>query len=290
MDRKLQRFRLNDGRWLAFNKYGLPNAKPLLYFHGWPGSRLEGQLADSVAREFNTRIIAIDRPGMGMSDFQPGRAMLDWTTDVEQLANALELERFAVVGISGGGPYALACALKLPARITVVAVVCGAGPPEAFDTAVPLPSLHRKVFYLCCKAPWFIQVLFQLTAWQLRHNIGWYLSKISQSLSAADKLALSRAEVKSTIAESVQESIRNGTRGIIWEGKLYTRPWEFRLQDISKQVYLWHGERDLIIPPSVAYFQAKNLPNCIAKFYPDEGHFSLVTNHMKEFFQVVAGC
>jgi len=286
---EFQRFRLNDGRWLAYSQYGLPEAKPILYFHGWPGSRLEAQLADAVARDFNTRIIAIDRPGMGMSDFQPGRAILDWTTDVERLANALELERFAVAGISGGEPYALACALKIPTRITVVAIICGAGPPEAFESVTQLPSLHRKIIYLCRKAPWFIQMLFQLTTWQWRHNTSWYLSKISKSLSAADKLALNRAEVKSTIAQSIQESIRNGTRGIVWEGKLYTRPWGFRLQDISKQVYLWHGERDLIIPPSVAYFQAKNLPNCIVKFYPDEGHFSLFTNHMKEFFHVLAG-
>ena len=250
---------------------------------------MEAQLADTLARDFYTRIIAIDRPGVGMSDFQPGRTILDWTTDVEELADALELEHFAVAGISGGGPYALACALKIPARITVVAVICGVGPPEAFNMAVQSP-LYRKIFHLCQKAPWFVQVVFHLIAWHLRHNGSWYLSRISKSLSIPDKLALSRAEVKSAIAESVQESIRNGPRGIIWEGKLYTRPWGFRLQDISKQVYLWHGERDLLIPPSIAYFQAKNLPNCIGKFYPDEGHFSLATNHVKEFFHVLAGC
>jgi hypothetical protein len=129
--------------------------------------------------------------------------------------------------------------------------------------------------------------VLHISAWQLRYNTSWYLSKISESLATPDKLALSRTEVKGTIAESVQESIHNGTRGIIWEGKLFTPPWGVRLQDISKLVYLWHGERDLVIPPSIAYFQAKNLRNCIAKFYPDEGHFSLVTDHMKEFFHVL---
>ena len=89
------------------------------------------------------------------------------------------------------------------------------------------------------------------------------------------------------IVASIQESIRNGTRGPVWDGKPYTRPWGFQLQDISKLIYLWHGERDLMVPLSVGSFQAKKLTNCIAKFYPDEGHFSLITNHMKEFFDVL---
>jgi pimeloyl-ACP methyl ester carboxylesterase len=279
--------RLKEGRWLAYNQYGLPGAKPILYFHGWPGSRLEARLADAVARDFNARIIAIDRPGFGMSDFQPGRAILDWPSDVVELADALELERFAVVGVSGGGPYALACALKIPTRIACVAVICGVGPPQAFDTAAQVSPLHRRLLHLCHAAPWLIRALFALTAWQFRHHSDWYLSLISKSLCVADQLALRRSEVKSMIVESVQESIRNGTRGPIWEGKLYTRPWGFELQDISKQIYLWHGERDLLIPPPVGYFQAKNLPNCIAKFLPDEGHFSLITNHLKEFFDAL---
>ena len=232
-------------------------------------------------------IIAIDRPGVGRSDFQPARAILDWPIDVIELADALELERFAIAGISGGGPYALACALKIPTRISLVAVISGVGPPQAFDPAVQVSPLHRRLLYLCRIAPWSIGALFGITAWELRHHSDWCLSRISKSLCEPDRLALSRYEVKSMVVASVQESIRNGTRGPIWEGKLYTRPWGFELQDISKLIYLWHGERDLMVPLSVGSFQAKNLPNCIAKFYPDEGHFSLITNHMREFFDVL---
>src|SRR4051794_20731127 len=128
MSEDLRQLRLSDGRRLAYCEYGSPAGKPVLYFHGWPGSRLEAKLADPVAKKFNAKIIAIDRPGFGMSDFKPNRTLLDWPLDVCELADALGLDRFAVVGVSGGGPYALACARRIPERLTSVAVICGVGP------------------------------------------------------------------------------------------------------------------------------------------------------------------
>jgi pimeloyl-ACP methyl ester carboxylesterase len=102
--------RLRDGRRLGYAGWGDAGGQPLLYFHGWPGARVEGRLADEAARVRGVHLIGIDRPGMGLSDFQPRRTLVDWPDDVLQLAAALTLERFAVLGISDGGPYAAACA------------------------------------------------------------------------------------------------------------------------------------------------------------------------------------
>jgi pimeloyl-ACP methyl ester carboxylesterase len=98
---------------------------------------------------------------------------------------------------------------------------------------------------------------------------------------------LTRSELRQTIVDSTLEAVRSGTRGTVWEGRLYTSAWTFRLQDIRTEIHLWHGERDVSVPPAMGYFQARSLPNCRARFYPEEGHFSLVTNHMAEFFEVL---
>jgi len=104
--------RLNDGRLLGYAEFGDPGGTPVMFFHGFPGSRLEGALGHEAAERAAVRMICIDRPGMGLSTFQPGRRMLDWPADVAALADALGIGRFAVGGVSGGGPYAAVCALR----------------------------------------------------------------------------------------------------------------------------------------------------------------------------------
>src|SRR5438067_1645721 len=115
---------LRDGRRLGFAEYGDGQGEPAFYFHGWPSSRLEAAPADPLAREFGVRLIATDRPGHGLSDFKPRRRLEDWPTDVEELADKLGIEKFAVIGNSGGAPYAVACGAKLPPRITRILILC----------------------------------------------------------------------------------------------------------------------------------------------------------------------
>jgi len=116
------RILLSDGRRLSFQESGSADGHPVLYFHGFPGSRLEAGFADPAAKRHSLRIIGVDRPGFGLSDFQPGRRLIDWPHDVTQLADALNIKRFAVLGVSGGGPYAAVCAFKIPSRLTVAGI------------------------------------------------------------------------------------------------------------------------------------------------------------------------
>lgn len=124
---------LPDGRKLAYSEYGDSHGKPVIYFHGFPGSRVEGLLMDAVAKRLGLRIVAPDRPGFGRSDFQAGRRLSGWQKDVASLADALSFERFSVLGISGGGPYVLACAEQLAERIDKASIVCGLGPAKQHE-------------------------------------------------------------------------------------------------------------------------------------------------------------
>ena len=109
--------RLPDGRNLCYAEYGDPQGKPVMSFHGGPGSHLEHEAYSATIGSLGVRLICPDRPGMGLSDFQPGRKLLDWPPDVLALADALGLERFGVMGWSVGSQYALACAYAIPERL-----------------------------------------------------------------------------------------------------------------------------------------------------------------------------
>ena len=274
--------RLEDGRLLGYAVYGDPEGWPIFYFHGFPGSRLEAQLADRVAARMGIRLIALDRPGFGLSDFKPRRTIFEWPDDVVKIADALRINRFATIGVSGGGPYAVACALKIPQRLTAVAIVCGLGPLDTPNGTDRMVRTNHLIFFLGRRLPWLAKISLWRIAYQVRRNPEGTLRRMIVALPDPDKAVLARPEVKTAMKDNVVEAFRGGSRGAACELLLYTRPWGFLLEDIATRVNLWHGEQDVSVPPTMGQYQARTIPNCRAIFYPGEGHFSLVINHMEE--------
>jgi pimeloyl-ACP methyl ester carboxylesterase len=274
--------RLEDGRLLGYAVYGDPEGWPIFYFHGFPGSRLEAQLADRVAARMGIRLIALDRPGFGLSDFKPRRTIFEWPDDVVKIADALGINRFATIGVSGGGPYAAACALKIPQRLTAVAIVCGLGPLDTPNGTDRMVRTNHLIFFLGRRLPWLAKISLWRIAYQVRRNPEGTLRRMIVALPDPDKAVLARPEVKTAMKDNVVEAFRGGSRGAACELLLYTRPWGFLLEDIATRVNLWHGEQDVSVPPTMGQYQARTIPNCRAIFYPGEGHFSLVINHMEE--------
>jgi pimeloyl-ACP methyl ester carboxylesterase len=275
-------FRLADGRRLGHRVYGDPDGQPVFYFHGFPGSRIEARLADRIAARRHIRLIALDRPGFGLSEFKPHRTILQWPDDVIQLADSLRIERFAAVGVSGGGPYAAACALKIPQRLSAVSIVCGLGPlgtPSGTDGMV---WRNYLTFVVGRRLPWLASIFFSRMARRVRRNPEGMLGGIIGALPDPDKAVFANPEVRAALKDNVVEAFRAGSRGAACELLLLTRPWGFALKDISVPVKLWHGEADVSVPPSMGRYQARTIPNCRAVFHPGEGHFSLVINHMEE--------
>jgi len=282
-DRTNRTIKLSDGRTLGYAEYGAPEGKPVFYFHGSPGSRIDWLLSDSddSAAELNARIIAVDRPGMGLSDFKRGREFLDWPDDVIELADALQVDRFAVLGSSGGGPYAAVCALKIPGRLTKTAIVCGMGPAEA-------PGSNEGASWILPGKPSLIRRLIMiLSSMGVQKNPDRFLSRSKESLSEPDRLLLDQPEVAKAYIDTVREAFRSGIGGANQEAALYTRPWRFRLQDITTEIHLWHGELDLSVLISVGRYVADAIPNCHATFLKDEAHISLPHNHIREILSVL---
>lgn len=268
--------RLPDGRLLAYAEYGHPKGKPVFYFHGLPGSRLQPKLAGSAAARPGVRIIAFDRPGFGLSDFQPARKIGDWPADVTAAADSLGIDRFAVMGVSGGGPYAAACALMIPQRLTAAAIVSGIGPTGPPGATAGMRWQARLSILLASHSPRLARLLIWRTARAARRNPARLLSHLTANASDADKAVLARPQVKAAMQEDLAEAFRRGGRGPAWEMVLYARPWGFRLEDISMEVLLWHGEKDLTVPPAMGRYQARAIPNCRATFCPTDGHFLII--------------
>jgi len=282
-DRTNQQIKLKDGRALGYAEYGNPDGKPVFYFHGFPSSRLDWPLfdTDAIAARLNARIIAADRPGYGLSDFKHGRKIVDWPDDVVELADALQVDRFAVLGISGGGPYALACAHRIPGRLTTTTIVCGMGPADAPGAKDGIAML------LPGKSVLMRKLLLILMAMGLRRNPDRFLLQMKDAVAEPDKLLLAQPEVVQTFIHSMLEAFRSGTRGASWDALLYKRPWGYQLREISMQIHLWHGELDTQVPVSVGQYAANAVQDCQAKFLPDEGHLSLAHNHIEEILSVL---
>lgn len=273
---------LPDGRQLGYAEYGRPAGEPVFYFHGFPGSRLEARLLHAGAEKAGVRIIAPDRPGCGLSTYQAQRTLLDWPADVAALADALKIASFGVVGISGGGPYALACALKMPRRIAATTLISSLGPLD-WTGATQGMGLSDSIFLaLADRLPWLAQGILGLLA---RIDLAWLLKQTVADLCPRDQAALAAPQVWQMLLDETGEAFRQGTRGVVHDAALYKRPWGFRPQEITLPVVLWQGEADHEVPPRSGRALAQALPDCRAHFIPKEGHISLAYYHMDEILE-----
>ncbi len=273
---------LRDGRALAYAEYGDPAGAPAFYFHGTPGSRLEAGLLDEEARAHGVRLVGVDRPGFGLSDFARKRQILDWPSDVAELADALGFDRFAVVGLSGGGPHVAACALALRARLTAAVIVSGAGPRNARIT--PDMGWLRRSLYRVWLAT--VPVFTPLFVWQMMLSVRHLPA--SRWPRFIDPRVLSRPGMRAQFKRDLIEAFRHGSRGAAHEYVLFSRDWHFSLSAIAMPVRLWHGDADQIVPIVVGRFVAAAIPNCDATFLPGEGHL-LIVDHTGEIASAIAG-
>jgi pimeloyl-ACP methyl ester carboxylesterase len=276
-----QTLRLRDGRNLGFAIYGDPVGTPEFFLHGLPGSRLGAWITDKVAARLGIRVIALDRPGFGLSDFKPGRTIADWPDDLVEAADILGADRFPVIGLSGGGPYAAACAFSIPHRLTSVAIVSGMSPLHTPGATAGMRRSGRIFFALAHRLPWITRPTMWWLGRQARHDAGRLLDKISARLPPADKAVLARPEVRQTFQDDIAEAFRHGSRGPARDLSLLARPWGFRLEEIKMEVHIWHGEADVTVPPSMGRHLASAIPNSRARFYPGEGH-TLAVDRMEE--------
>ncbi|KZT58170.1 hydrolase [Calocera cornea HHB12733] len=280
--RDSQTLTLPSGRVLGYAEYGVPTGFPLFYFHGYPSCRLEGSAADALAKQKNLRLICIDRPGFGLSTFQPGRRFADWPADVQAFADHAHLERFSVLGGSGGGPYAIACARFLPPeRLTSVGVMAG-GPPWIAGHQ----HMMRSARFLRMMARWWpslvgavVGLLMRGVVWALSTSGGmnWlrnFLREADRKPEPQDKKTAE--EKRAEVMRMLSEPFAQGTKGFVQETVLLSADdWGFKFEDVTYPVQLWHGTKDINSPIVMIKYMTERMPNCTLKEL-NMGHFGIM--------------
>jgi pimeloyl-ACP methyl ester carboxylesterase len=285
-DRTNQTLTLAGGHKLGFAEYGDPGGKPVFWFHGFPDSRLEANFAHEAAAEIGVRVICFDRPGYGLSDWRPGRKILDWPDTMAEVAAHFGYERVGVVGVSGGGPYAAAMAFKRPQLCGTVALVSGLGPVDVAESARGMGGLGRFIFRSYRWFPWNAWIAM----WLFGQIVKWVPDRAFEfnlrRLPPADREIMRDPEIRAKFREVTREAFKQGTRATAHDLILYGSPWGFRSRDIKASVHVWHGDADTIVPLSMGEYQANSIPGATAHFCPGEGHF-LVVPRVREILEAV---
>ncbi len=273
---------LVDGRRLGYAEYGAVAGRPVFYFHGFPGSRLEAGLADGAAARLGIRLIAVDRPGYGRSDDQPGRRLGDWPADVASLADALGLKRFGILSVSGGAPFALACAAALPERVELLSLVCPLGHLGDPELSRQLPWPLRSALSVSQRfsgfSRWLGGGLLRLTC---RYPEG-VLRALLLGAPPEDRAIFRDAGIFPAMVQSLREALSQKGRGVSADMAIYRAAWCFPLPELDLPVRLWHGTADRTVPRVLVDHLVASLAQCRSRLIPDEGHFSLPLRYMGE--------
>lgn len=277
-----QTITLADGRVLGFAEFGSQNddSTPLFAFHGLPGSRLESASFHRAGCEMNVRVIGIDRPGLGLSSPQSNRRLLDWPADVRAVARHLSLGGYYVLGVSAGGPYALACAYELPGdELLGVGVVSGMGPWHLGTKGVSLEL--RVLLNAMAYAPWLAR--FMMNAMFVGSTQDPDPSKMKEMMEGAakrmkpsDREFCEQPEVVDVLSASLRESFRHGADAAVDDGRVVTSDWGFELEQIStKKLLLWYGTADCNTPVTLGRYIAGRVPCAVLKEYDGDSHYTI---------------
>jgi pimeloyl-ACP methyl ester carboxylesterase len=275
--------RLRDGRTAGYAQYGAPDGFPVVNAHGGLACRLDVATADSIAAECGVRLISPDRPGVGLSDPQPDRTVLDWARDVADMLDQFELDRFAVIGWSMGGQYAAAVGHALRDRVTRVAIIAGALPltePGVFDE---LPAMDRILTRMSQRTPWVGRQWFRMMRTCARTAPTLYGRIAARTLGPADGSVI-RDEGFAAFSRMSSEAARNPA-GAVEEYRAWVRPWGFAPEDLEVPVDIWFGTQDSLVDHSWPRRLASRIPNATLNIR-EGGHF-LAQRYYQEIFQTL---
>ncbi|MGH9090056.1 MAG: alpha/beta fold hydrolase [Acidimicrobiales bacterium] len=253
--------RLTDGRRVQFLDLGDPHGMPLVSCHGGLSSRLDVLPAADVAAARGVRLVAPDRPGVGGSDRRPGRTLLDWPADVAELTERLGIERFAVMGWSLGGPYAMACARALEERVSALGVVAGTVPGTWPGMADEVNRLDRVLLRLSEGHPHLERSIFHLLHATAEH---------------APRVLAKQSGLSGPVAHDVTTAIAEGLThvdGMLDEYRIFDAPWGFEPGEIATPAHFWQGTADELVPEAWGRRLAGAVPGASLHLVEGGTHF-----------------
>ena len=277
---------LPDHRKLAYAEFGKPDGYPVFFFHAAPSSRLEPLfIGDDIFFKLGLRVICPDRPGMGQSDFQSRRGFSDWPKDVVFLADTIGLNQFSVLGVSGGGGYAAVCAAKIPERLSKVVIASGAWriDSEAMKAiGFPMNMMWQVAAHAPIFLPFILKTLMKMMSQPPKDGSKPVSAPPNNMMPAADHAVMAQPGRTAINQQVLSEVMRQGSKGPVWDMRLYVRAWDFDPAEIQIPLTLFHGEQDKNFPVGIVQRMARRLPRAALITYPEDGHISTYVNHFDE--------
>ncbi len=213
--------------------------------------------------------------------------MIDWPRDISEAADQLGCSRFNLVGVSGGAPFALACALAMPERVGRVGILCGLGPVAAMHKGDGMTWHNRLGLTLASRARWLVRPAMAVAGPLLKRFFDVAIDHLARVSGPADRAVLLDPTIRETLGREFREAFRHGGGGAAADALIYGADWDLDLAAIEPPVFLWHGDDDRIVPLKMARWVAERIPGVKAVYRPGDGHFSIVVRHFEECFEVL---
>ncbi len=265
---------VRDGRRLSFAEFGTARGAAVVWMHGTPGARRQIPVeARRFAAERDLRIIGVDRPGIGSSTPHLYDSVLDWTPDLEILADTLGLDELRVIGLSGGGPYALAAGAALPDRVRGVGVLGGVAPmrgPDAIRGGLIELAPYAAPVLSLARGPLSIALAQAIRV--IRPLAGAAIDTYAAVQPRGDKELLARPEFRAMFLDDLLNGARFQVGAPLADIILFSREWGFHAADVAVPVRWWHGDADHIIPHAHGVHLSQRLPNAVFETIPGESH------------------
>jgi pimeloyl-ACP methyl ester carboxylesterase len=264
-----------DGRRLAVELSGHPNGTAVFLLHGMPGSRLGPHPRGMILYRLGVRLISFDRPGYGHSDRKRGRRVADVVADVTAIADALEIEQFAVAGRSGGGPHALACAALLPHRVVRAGVLVGLAPRAAagLDWSDGMAASNITSFNAAATGHTPAAARLNPAAEAIRADPASLLAQLHAELPVSDRRVVADAGIRAGLVAAYADALRNSTYGWIDDILALCSHWGFELSTVSVPVLLWHGDGDVFSPANHTRWLARQISTAQLVVQAGAAHF-----------------
>lgn len=266
--------RLKDGRKLGYAEFGPASGHPLFWFHGSPGARRQiAPETRQLAHDKGVRIICVERPGIGDSTPHRYKHIAEFGADIEYLADAMALEKFGVAGLSGGGPYALACAARMPERVVVAAILGGVAPAAGADAAEGGPSaglrrygglvgaLHKPLGSVVSGAVYLLTPVAESC-----------VKLFSRFMPPGDQRVFADPLVREMFVDDLVLGSRGNMQAMFLDARLFARDWGFRLAELRVPVFLIYGDEDTIVPVEHGHHMASCIPESNLRVREKAGH------------------
>lgn len=219
---------------------------------------------------------------MGLSSIDRNRSILSGATDVANFADFLEIKKFSIIGHSGGGPFVAACAYAIRQRLNGAAIISGMAPFEKPESQVGMARGQRIANKVIKAMPWLSPIMMRLTLIMLK-SPNKMMAQMIKQLPEVDQLFYCSPDNTKPVINSTLEAFRKGVVGPFQEMRLLLNPWGFDLEDVKYPVTIWHGALDTQVPLSNGAIYADLIPGAQLEIFKNEGHLSLIKNHIEKF-------